>query len=131
MTFSELASLFLAKGIDVREMEGADLGDTSLFGDCREFALSSGVASSVLRRLDNPEDVEVLAIDGIDKRMFRTMKIWEKRPPEADLVEVMCCEGGCISGPGTVVKPSVAKRLRGGNKAATPVKAMREPIVRG
>ncbi len=130
MTFSELASLFLAKGIDVREMEDSDLGDTSLFEDCREFALSTGVAASVLRRLENPQDVEVLSIDGIDKKMFRTMKIWEKRVPEADLIEVMCCEGGCISGPGTVVKPSVAKRLRGGSKAASPVKAMREPISR-
>jgi len=130
MTFGELASLFLAKGIDVREMEGSDLGDTSLFEDCREFALSSGVASSVLRRLENPQDVEVLSIDGIDKKMFRTMKTWEKRVPEADLIEVMCCEGGCINGPGTVVKPSVAKRLRGGNNASSPVKAMREPIVR-
>ncbi|MDT4762672.1 monomeric [FeFe] hydrogenase [Sphaerochaeta sp. PS] len=131
ITFSELASLFMAKGIDVREMEGADLGDTALFEDCREFALSSGVAASVLRRLDNPQDVDVLSIDGIDKKMFRTMKVWEKRPPEADLVEVMCCEGGCINGPGTVVKPSVAIRLRGGNKASTPVKAMRDPIPRG
>ncbi len=130
MTFGEFASLFLAKGIDVREMEGSDLGDTSLFEDCREFALSSGVASSVLRRLENPQDVEVLSIDGIDKKMFRAMKIWEKRAPEAALIEVMCCGGGCISGPGTVVKPSVAKRLRGGNKAAAPVKAMREPITR-
>ncbi|MGB4407121.1 MAG: [Fe-Fe] hydrogenase large subunit C-terminal domain-containing protein [Sphaerochaeta sp.] len=101
MTFGELASLFLAKGIDVREMEGSDLGDTTLFEDCREFALSSGVASSVLRRLENPENVEV-----------------------------MCCEGGCISGPGAVVKPSVAKRLRGGNNASSPVKAMREMIAR-
>ena len=130
MTFGELASLFLAKGIDVREMEGSDLGGTTLFEDCREFALSSGVASSVLRRLENPQDVEVLSIDGMDKRMFRTMKMWEKREPGADLIEVMCCEGGCISGPGAVVKLSVAKRLRGGNNASSPVKAMREPIAR-
>ncbi|NLE15765.1 MAG: 4Fe-4S binding protein [Spirochaetales bacterium] len=128
ITFSELASLFIAKGIDVRELEGADLGDTSSFEDCRQFALSGGVASCVLSRFAPSHEVQVLPVNGVDKKMFRTMKIWEKRPAEADLVEVMCCEGGCINGPGVVVKPSVAMKLRGGNKAAAPVKAMRSVI---
>ena len=128
ITFSELASLFIAKGIDVRELEGSDLGDTSSFEDCRQFALSGGVASCVLSRFAPSHEVQVLPVNGVDKKMFRTMKIWEKRPAEADLVEVMCCEGGCINGPGVVVKPSVAMKLRGGNKAAAPVKAMRSVI---
>ena len=51
------------------------------------------------------------------------MKSWEKRAPEVDLIEVMCCEGGCIDGPGTIVKPAVAMKLRGG-MAASPVKAV-------
>lgn len=130
ITFTELASLFLAQGIDVREMEDSDLGDTAKFEDCREFALSSGVAASVLRRVENPEDVRVLPVDGIDKKMFRVMNSWQKRAPEYDLIEVMCCEGGCINGPGTIVKPSVAMRLRGGKNAATPVKSMRTPIAK-
>ena len=45
-----------------------------------------------------------------------------------DLIEVMCCEGGCINGPGTIVKPQVAMRLRGGNKAATPVKSVKSVL---
>ena len=130
MTFSELASLFMAKGVDVREMESADLGDTASFEDCRQFAISTGVAGCVLSRLEGSKEVNVLPINGIDKKMFRAMKIWEKRAPEVDLIEVMCCEGGCINGPGTIVKPSVALKLRGGDKAATPVKAMRDPLVR-
>ena len=128
LTFSELASLFIAKGVDVREMEKADLGKTDSFEDCREFALSGGVASCVLSRYAKADEVSVLPINGIDKKMFRTMKIWDKRQPEDDLIEVMCCEGGCINGPGVVVKPSVALKLRGGNKAAAPVKAMRSIV---
>lgn len=128
ITFSELASLFIAKGVDVREMEVADLGDTASFEDCRGFALAGGVANCVVNRLDEGEGVDVFGVNGVDKRMFRTMKVWEKRPVEADLVEVMCCEGGCINGPGVVVKPSVALKLRGGNKAAAPVMAMRNPL---
>ncbi|NCC63295.1 MAG: 4Fe-4S dicluster domain-containing protein [Spirochaetia bacterium] len=128
ITFSELAALFIAKEIDVREMEASDLGDTASFEDCRQFALSGGVASCVLSRFKNGGDVEILPINGLDKKTVRMMKTWEKRPVGADLVEVMCCEGGCINGPGVVVKPSVAMRLRGGNKAASPVKAMRSII---
>ncbi|MGI6433693.1 MAG: hypothetical protein ACOXZ4_07710 [Sphaerochaetaceae bacterium] len=27
-------------------------------------------------------------------------------------MEVMCCEGGCINGPGVVVKPQIARKFR-------------------
>ncbi len=114
ISFSELAALFIAKEIDVREMEGVSLGETATFQDCREFACSQGVAHSVLRRISQPDSVRVLPVDGLDRKMVRTMKVWEKRPPEADLVEVMCCEGGCLAGPGVVVNPKLALRLRQG-----------------
>jgi len=123
ITFSELASVFMALGIDVREMAADDLGETGKFEDCREFALSSGVAGCVTRRLSDASVVRVQPINGVDKKIFRLMKTWERRAPDVDLVEVMCCEGGCIAGPGTIVKPQIALRLRGGNKAATPVKS--------
>jgi [FeFe] hydrogenase (group B1/B3) len=123
ITFSELACIFMAKGLDVREMKKADLGDTSSFEDCRGFAITHGVADSVMRRYDGPAP-KVLPVNGVDKKAYTLMKVWEKHAPDADIVEVMCCEGGCIAGPGTVVKPAVAMKLRGGEKAATPVKSM-------
>jgi Iron only hydrogenase large subunit, C-terminal domain len=128
ITFSDLSAIFMAKNIDVREMEADDLGDTGSFEDCREFAVSTGVAGCVLSRVEDKDAIQTLPINGMDKKTFRLMKTWEKRAPQADLVEVMCCEGGCIAGPGTIVKPAVALRLRGGNKAATPVKSMKKPV---
>jgi len=118
ISFSELAAIFLAKEIDVREIPEVSLGEVSSFKDCRGFSCSSGVASSVLRRADHPESVRVLPVNGIDRKMPKAMKIWEKRPPEADLVEVMCCEGGCLAGPGVLVNPKLAMRLREGTNAA-------------
>ena len=53
-----------------------------------------------------------MSINGIDKKTVRLMKTWEKRAPEADLIEVMCCEGGCVAGPGTIAKPQLALKLR-------------------
>lgn len=113
ITFSELASLFLAKEIDVKEMEEDTLGDVDSFVDCRDFAVTTGVAGCVMNRFNQKDkDVRIMSINGIDKKTVRLMRTWEKRNPEADLIEVMCCEGGCIAGPGTIVKPQLALRIR-------------------
>lgn len=125
INFSELAALFMAREIDVREVEAADLGDTSAFADCRQFACSAGVAGCVLHRVSG-EDIRTLPINGLDKKAVRLMKTWERRAPDADLVEVMCCEGGCIAGPGTIVKPALAMKLRGGNGVS--VGAMKQGV---
>ena len=114
ISFSELAALLVAKGIDVREMDGVPMGDVASFEDCREFACSKGVSDSVLRHIAQPDMVRAMHIDGIDRKMVKTLKIWEKHPPETDLVEVMCCEGGCLAGPGVLVNPKLAQRLRQG-----------------
>ena len=114
ITFSELAALLVARGVDIKEVQPLEMGDTGPYADCREFACSQGVARSVLRRAGAP--VQVLHIDGVDKKTVRLMKTWEKRAPEADLVEVMCCQGGCLSGPGVLVNPKIAMRLRQGTE---------------
>ena len=120
ITFAELASIFVAKDIDVREMEADDLGDTASFEDCRQFALTTGVAGCVMARYDNEGKPapKTMSINGLDKKTVRLMKTWEKRAPDADLVEVMACEGGCIAGPGTIVKPALAVKLRTAAKTA-------------
>ncbi len=123
ITFAELAAIFMAKDIDVMKMEADDMGDTSSFEDCREYAVSGGVASCVLSRLGDSSSIRILPIDGLDKKTVRLMNTWQKKAPDADLVEVMCCQGGCIAGPGTIVKPQVALRLRAANKAAAAKKA--------
>lgn len=117
ITFAELASIFVAKDIDVGEVEAESMGETGSFEDCRDFAVTSGVASCVMRRYkDKGRVVRVLPVNGLDKKQVRLMKTWEKRAPEAELVEVMCCEGGCIAGPGTIVKPQLALRIRDAQK---------------
>ena len=113
INFSELAALFLAKDIDIGTLEKSDLGETDSFKDCRNFAVSGGVASCVLCRAKDKDNIRTLPINGLDKKNVMLMRTWEKRPPQVDLVEVMCCEGGCMAGPGTITKPSLAMRLRG------------------
>jgi len=121
INYSELAALFMAKDIDVREVEAADMGDTSEFEDCRDFAVSEGVAGCVVHRLQEGQEITPMYINGLDLKTFRGMKIWPKKAPAAELIEVMICEGGCINGPGTIVSPKLAMRLRSGN-VKTPAK---------
>jgi len=118
LTFAELAALFVAKGVDVKEMPVVEEPvDSTTYADCRGFALPQGVARAVVKRSETP--FKTMQIDGLDKKTVRLMKIWPKRPPEADLVEVMCCEGGCLAGPGVLVNPKIANRLRQGIDVAT------------
>ncbi|MFA7670865.1 MAG: monomeric [FeFe] hydrogenase [Sphaerochaetaceae bacterium] len=110
ITFSELASLFIAKDIDVNKEEKTAPSDDKYYSECRDFAFSTGVGQSVMRYSEKIINIE--NIDGVDKKNYRVMKTWAKKAPQADLVEVMYCEGGCLAGPGVLVNPKIAMRLR-------------------
>ena len=112
ITFEELAAIFMAQDIDVQQMEKDDMGVVDNFVDCREYAVTGGVAGCVLNRVEDPSSIRVMKIDGLDKKTVRLMNTWQKKAPDVDLVEVMTCQGGCIAGPGVIVKPQVALRLR-------------------
>ena len=113
ISYSELSAIFAAKDIDVSAIP-ADWDDEtcSAFSDCRNFAVSGGVAGCVLSRVEERDRYKVLSINGIDAKVVRTMKLWPQLPPDADLVEIMCCPGGCIAGPGTMVTPQAAMKAR-------------------
>jgi len=118
ITFAELASLLVARDIDIKEMVvSQDDVHVKTYADCREFAVPQGVANSVIRRSEKP--IQVMNINGVDQKTVRLMKTWTKRAPEAELIEVMCCEGGCLAGPGVLVNPKIANRLRQGANVAT------------
>jgi len=50
-----------------------------------------------------------LVINGLSKPAIKLMATWAAKPPEADLVEVMACEGGCIGGPCVIATPRLAQ----------------------
>lgn len=118
ITFSELGSMFVAKDIDVKELEEDDLGNTESFEDCRNFAISEGVKGCVLSRMEDPSIVKPFSINGVDKKVFKMLKVIDKIPSKGNFVEVMVCDGGCINGPGTIVNPKIAMKLRNGNTKA-------------
>jgi [FeFe] hydrogenase (group B1/B3) len=110
MTFEELGSLFVAKGVDVLNCsDETPEGELPVTG--RWFAESGGVTRSVLNYLPEETNIKQMAINGLDKKQITFLKKFPKLKMETNFVEVMACEGGCISGPGIVCNPKVAKRL--------------------
>lgn len=103
-----------AEGDNLIGGSGNIVGSPSKTG--RGFAMSGGVAEAVKVRLDNPQALKAEAIDGLDKAGMARLKYFgdiytgkvTKTSDTPNLVEVMCCKGGCIAGPCVITNPQTA-----------------------
>ncbi len=111
LTFEELDSLFNAKNIKVNECEDSSLDIKEATNIGRGFPISTGVASALKQTLNN-SDIEIreVFIDGLTKQNVRLLNSYGKGNCPGNLVEVMSCEGGCISGPAVITKYNLAKK---------------------
>ncbi len=105
LTYEELASMLAAKEVDVSSCEET-APDVS--GDYRGwlFAKSGGLTESVQNFLDTPGDFETDKVNGIENKMASKLK---NMVEEADFIEGMACENGCIGGPCTITNPRITK----------------------
>lgn len=100
ITFEELQALFDSKNIDITELEKEELEDASYYG--RIFARSCGVTDAVKQGLkEHGDDFELkpYPCDGIDECRVALLKA-RKGVLDANFIEGMACEGGCIGGAG-------------------------------
>lgn len=115
LSVEEIGAFFIAKDIDVGKMEAVSCEELPSSSG-RNFAVSGGVAEAVRVRLKNPEILRPTVINGLNKSGMKQLadfgKIQTGELPWTDttpnLVEVMACEGGCISGPSVITNPKVA-----------------------
>lgn len=109
LTFEELAALMIAKGINPEDMPVENVQDpASNYG--RNFAHSGGVAAAVAeagKEAGDPPFTSYAADGAMEcKKQLTLMKFNRFK---FDILEGMCCEGGCIAGPGTVSDPMTVK----------------------
>ena len=101
LTFEELQALFDSKDIDITSLEEDVLDNASYFG--RIFARSGGLSDAVAQALKEQglEDFELKPIicDGIEQCKVALLRK-SKNVLDANFIEGMACEGGCISGAG-------------------------------
>ena len=117
----------LIKGLDINLKDCEEFHDENEpSNQGRGFPVSGGVAQAV--EFASGFSICSKIISGINKQEIKNLKKYAKegKCEDANLVEVMCCEGGCIRGNSTIsdTKSSVAKirqiTTRGKNLTTNP-----------
>jgi iron only hydrogenase large subunit-like protein len=112
MNYEELGALFIAKKIQIAELdEGKYTVEASK--QARNFGYSGGVAESVKKSLKDEDSVKPCIVNGLNKDSIKQLKKYATDGvcEGCNLIEVMCCEGGCIGGNATINNQKTAKKL--------------------
>ncbi|WP_010665374.1 monomeric [FeFe] hydrogenase [Marinilabilia salmonicolor] len=108
LTFEELDAIFEGMGIDVRKMpEEAEL--VKVPREARGFAMSNGVTNAVKKAGEDVYIKEVV-INGLDKKSLNMLKAYARGKAPGNFIEVMACEGGCLSGPCSIADDRKGKK---------------------
>lgn len=112
LSAEELGAFFVAKGIDIGKYEPVSC-ENNPTASGRNFAQSGGVAAAVKIRLKKPENLKAAIINGLDKAGMKRLAAYgkaaaEQKETDANLIEVMACQGGCIGGPSVITNTKVA-----------------------
>lgn len=106
ITFEELDSIFRGMKIEIEKMETSTEA-APLAG--RGFARAGGVVSAVSNMYPGLA-VKPVLVSNIDKKNVAMLRAYAKGKAPGNFIEVMACEGGCISGP--CGKTDYAKALK-------------------
>jgi iron only hydrogenase large subunit-like protein len=112
LTYEELASFFLAKHIEIMELEEGVFSTGDATSQARRFCVDGGVAETVkhyAKEINPDVEVKPVFINGLDKKGLGKLKLAAMgKLPNCNLLECMSCEGGCLAGPGVIVPPNVS-----------------------
>lgn len=113
MNYEELGALFIAKKIQITELDESKY-EIEASKQARNFGYSGGVAESVKKSLKDEDIVKPFIINGLNKDSIKQLKKFAdcgECENGCNLIEVMCCEGGCIGGNATINNQKIAKKL--------------------
>lgn len=111
LTYKELSELFDASGVHPGDELVGMLNIDDASHDGRIFARTGGVTEAVTRAIyAKRSDLIVNAVQGNGlKECNQLLKKAEEEGLEANFMEGMGCPGGCIGGPGTIIKVEIAE----------------------
>ncbi len=110
LSFEELGAHIMAAGSDVLSFDkkGKDSINKIGYG----FAESGGVLKGVTQNLrDRGVWITGDSINGIDKKIVKKLKMFDKIPKSYEFLEIMACEGGCMNGPGVIVSSKTSGKV--------------------
>ena len=99
MNFEEMGALFVANKIEVSELEETEF-EVEASREGRNYGILGGVSKSVEAASQNKIEIKPHIINGISKETIKELKNYAKKGEceNGNLIEVMCCEGGCVGG---------------------------------
>ncbi|MBO5947948.1 4Fe-4S binding protein [bacterium] len=113
MNVEELGALFVAMKIQIENCEeGHFKQEASKQG--RNFGILGGVSGAIKDTLKNSGLLKSCVINGLNKESIKQLKKYAQDgicENNCNLIEVMCCEGGCIGGNATLNNKKSAKNL--------------------
>ncbi len=109
VTFEEVGAMFTAAGINVTDCEESSFSKVS-YAQGRIFPVSGGVASAVSDLVGDEAEIRLEKINGLNKDSVKILKRYGTKGGENNLIEIMCCEGGCVGGPGCIVNQKKTAR---------------------
>ena len=107
LTFEEMNAIFAGAGIDVAAATPAEFTKISC-AQGRGFPLTGGVAGAVASLVEGKVDIRPEKIDGLSTENIKLLKRYAAKGCDCNMLEVMSCPGGCISGPGCIAMPNKA-----------------------
>lgn len=96
LTFEEIDTLFSGLGIEINSGNTGERDAAPMEG--RGFARTGGVIAAVQSLYPNVA-VKPLAVANLNKKNIGLLRAYSKGKAPGNFIEVMACEGGCISGP--------------------------------
>ena len=101
MTFEEIHSVLSGLGIEFSEAQTYEMAFTSI-RTAHGFGQNGGVMAAVQAHVDGKLQFAGLQVANLTKKNVNLLKAYGKTgKAPAQFIEVMACEGGCISGPCT------------------------------
>ncbi len=113
MNYEELGAMLVARKIKIETCDETPFVKESS-KHARNFGVIGGVAESVKKSLPDENKINPCIINGINKDSIKKLKKFASSgccENGENIVEVMCCEGGCICGNATLNNTRTAKKL--------------------
>ncbi|MBR1777957.1 MAG: monomeric [Alphaproteobacteria bacterium] len=112
MNFEEMGALFVALSIELSACEEY-VFETPSSKQGRNFAVTGGVAESIrVAGSTGVSDFRPVCVDGLNAKVIREMTLWAKKKATVpgNIIEVMACTGGCVSGAGCLNNQKAAAK---------------------
>lgn len=127
LTYEEIASMFVAKGIYLSALEVSDDAQASVFG--RSFAFGGGVSKALKQALKEDDGMEIESVyaDGCFECKKQLLLMQHGRFT-GDILEGMGCVGGCANGPAVIDNSRKAKVKFDKENLTNPNKTIKQSI---